>query len=159
MARHIELKGKAKTYVGFAGLLVAGWLILGQTFFTFDLGFFHRGYQASFLRSGHFESRGIRWDQHSRSLGRIVSPGGEELVIDLGAEIKRGTLVVFAWRWPAFWFDEPMVHRTRFDDDATTRLRADLPGPGLYTLSVTAVNLRGDIQVDWAIQRPGADLE
>ena len=153
MARRIELKGTAKTYVGIAGLLVAAWLAFGQTFFTFNLGVFNHGYQSSFLRGGHFEKHGFRWDQHDRTLRYMISTGGETLSVELDAEIRRGTLVVFAWRWPAFLYDEPMVHRTRFPKgEASRHLQVELSEPGIYTLSMSAINLRGDIAVDWRIE-------
>ena len=152
MARRIELKGKAKTYVGVVGLMVAAWLVFGQTLFSFNFGFFNQGYQVSLLRGGHFESQGLRWDQYNRTLGRIVTLGGETLVVDLESDVKRGSLVVFAWRWPAFLYGESMPHRSRYHKGSTQdRLEIDLPEAGLYVLSASGVNLGGSVTVDWQV--------
>lgn len=151
MARRIEIRGKAKTYVAIAGLVVAAWLVFGQTFLSFNAGFFNRGYQVSLFRSGQFENQGLRWEQPNRELGRILSAGSETLVVKLEAEIERGSLVVFAWRWPAFLFDDAMIHRTRVSDDTRERLEITLPDPGLYVLSASAVNLGGSVSLDWQV--------
>jgi hypothetical protein len=151
MARHIEIKGKAKTYVAIGVLVVLAWSLFGQTLFSFNLGYFNRGVQVSLFRAGHFEIGGIYWEQHDRSLGHIVSPGGETLVIELDAKILRGTLVLLAWRWPALLHQEPTLHRARFDENASDRLEIMLPDPGVYTLSISGIRLRGDVTVDWRI--------
>ena len=152
MARRIELKGKAKTYAGVVGLVVAAWLVFGQTLFSFNFGFFNQGYQVSLLRSGHFESQGIRWDQYNRTLGRVATLGGETLVVDLEGNINRGSLVVFAWHWPAFLYGDSMVHRSRYDKGgARERLEIALPDSGLYVLSASGANLGGSVTLDWQV--------
>ncbi|HZD26053.1 MAG TPA: hypothetical protein VE631_07310 [Alphaproteobacteria bacterium] len=152
MGRRIEIKGKAKTYVAIGVLVILAWSLFGQSLFSFDIGYFNRGLQVSLFRSGHFEIGGVHWDQQDRTLGYIVSSGGETLVANLDAEINRGTLVLHAWRWPAFLFDEPTLHRARYSDSTNDRLEVALPGPGLYTLSISGVYFGGDIAVDWWIE-------
>jgi len=151
MARYIELRGSAKTYVGIAVLLIAVWSFFGQTLFTFNLGFFNRGYQVSFFRGGHFQKQGIYWNEHDRTVGRIVSTGGETLVVDLSAEIGRGLIVVYVWRWPGLLFDEPMVGRFRFDEDIDDRLEVGLSGAGVYVLSISGINIGGDVAATWKV--------
>jgi hypothetical protein len=151
MARYIEIKGSAKTYVGIAVVVLALWSMLGKPFFSFNLGVFNRGYQVSLFRGGHFEKQGLYWQQHEAKLGRIVTFGGTTLAVDLTADIEKGTLVLYAWRWPGFLFAEPVIHRSRFDGDTRERLEIALPGPGLYVLSASALWLRGDISVDWRV--------
>lgn len=153
MARHIEITGKAKGPLAIAALLFAGWFFFGQSFFSANFGFFNSGYQTSFLRGGSFAKQGLRWDQRNRTLGHIVSAGGEELVVDLTAEITRGTLVLHAWRWPSFLYEEATVKRVRYRGDKKARLRISLPEPGIYLLSASAVNLGGEVSVSWHIER------
>ncbi len=151
MAHRIELKGKAKTVAAVVALAFLAWYLFGQTLFTFNFGYFNRGYQVSLFRAGHFEKSGSYWRQQNRTLGRIVSAGGETLLVDLDLEISRGTLVVFAWRWPGFLYGEPMLRRARFSADANERLEVPLTEPGVYMLSVSGINFRGDVAIDWRI--------
>ena len=45
-----------------------------------------------------------------------------------------------------------MVYRTRFNKGEANRdLQISLPEPGLYTLSMSAINLGGDLTVDWHV--------
>ena len=149
MARHIKLTGKAKSYFAVGMLIFAAVAVFGQSFFSFNIGYFNQGFQTSFLRGGHFQKQGSYWQQHDRTLGHIVTPGNETLSVDLSADISRGTLVLYAWRWPAFLFEEPMIYRFRVSEDTDERLDISLPGAGLYVFSASGINLRGNISVDW----------
>lgn len=156
MRRRYEIKGKAKTWVGIGVLVIAAWSLFGQTLFSFNLGFFNRGFQLAFFRAGHFEKRGVYWQQHEVSLGHIVSPGRETLTIDLDARIARGILVLYAWRWPGFLHDEPVVERFRFERNTAERLQVALPDAGIYILSASGVILRGDVAVNWRVASTGS---
>jgi hypothetical protein len=151
MRRRYEFKGRAKTIVGFGVLAIVAWSLLGRPLIDFNLGFFNRGFQFSVFRAGHFEKHGIYWQQHDVRLGHIVSPGGETLTIDLDARIARGILVLYAWRWPGFLHDEPVVERFRFERNAAERLQVALPDAGIYVLSASGVIFRGDVDVDWRV--------
>lgn len=152
MARHFEITGKAKAPLAIAVLLIAGWLFFGQSFLTANFGFFNSGYQTSFFRGGSFAKQGLRWDQHNRTLGHILSFGDEELVADLTTGITRGTLVIHAWRWPSFLYDEATIKRVRYSGEKNERLRVALPEPGIYILSASAVNLGGEVSLDWRVE-------
>lgn len=151
MARRIELKGKAGSCVAVVVLSIAAWTILGRPFFDFNLGIFSQGYQVALFRGGQFAMQGLYWQEHDRTLGTIVSTGSETLAVGLDAEIERGTLVILAWRWPAFLFDEPILHRARYGADVEDNARIPLPGPGIYKLSASGIRLRGDIALEWRI--------
>ncbi|WP_193369959.1 hypothetical protein [Pelagibius marinus] len=155
MGKHVyELKGRAKTWAAVTVFVILAWTFFGQSFFNFNLGFFNRGYQVASLRSGHFERHGIHWQQHDVTVGHVVSLGGETATLDLDAEINRGILVVHAWRWPAFFYDEPTVYRLRLEKDAQQRTRFPLEGAGIYVLSVNGIYFGGDLSLDW---RTGED--
>ena len=151
MARRYEIRGKAKNYIGFAGLTVAAWLVFGQSLFSFNLGFLNQGYQFSLFRNGYFGQQGMWWEQHDRTLGHIISLGGERVHIDLDVEIERGSLVIAAWRTPAILFGEPMVYRFRTDADTDEHLQFTLSEPGLYVISVTGLKLGGDVAIAWRV--------
>lgn len=158
MARYYRIKGKAKVWIAVGGLIVVGWSFFGTSFLHANFGFFHRGYQFSFFRGGSFVKQGIWWQQHDRTLGRIISVGGEMLEVDVDATIGRGTIVVYVWRWPAFLYDEPMVDRFRFRHERKSVFRTDerisvpLRDAGLYVLSITGLSLKGDVAVDWDVR-------
>ena len=151
MGVRYEFKGQAKAYVAVAMVIVAAWTFFGQTLFSFNLSYFSQGYQVSFFRGGHFERHGIHTHQQNAKLGRIVSTGGEVLEVYLSARVSRGSLVLFAWRWPAFLYSQPMLHRSRYVEDTETRLQIALPGPGVYVLSVSPLYVTGDFTVDWRV--------
>lgn len=144
-----SFSGKAKTYVAVVILVFLGWTLFGQGWLSFRLGFFSRGYHVSGFRCGHVERRGVRVHEQNTTIGRILSSGGQVVEVDLDASISRGTLVLFAWRWPAVLYEEPMVGRYRFSEDAREQMRITLPAPGLYLLSMTALNLSGEVEVNW----------
>lgn len=156
--RYYALKGKAKTYAAIAALIFIAWSFFGQTLFSFNLNFFHQGFQFSLFRGGYFAKQGINWDEHDHTLGRIVSTGNDVLEIDLDARLTRGTLVIYVWRWPGFLYEEPMVERfryrykpkTTFETDA--RLTVSLPDAGIYVLAATGLWTTGDIAVDWRVR-------
>lgn len=161
--RYYAFKGKAKTCVAIGVLLFAAWAFLGQSLFSFDLRYFHQGFQFSFFRAGQFVQQGIHWDQRDRSLGRILSTGGEVLEIDLDARLTRGTMVLYVWRWPGFLYDDPMVERFRYRLEPKTVFEADerltvpLRDAGIYVLSVTGVWTTGDVDIDWRVR--GSDID
>jgi hypothetical protein len=153
MARHgrtvYMIKGPAKNWVAIGVLIVVAWSLFGRSLLDADLGFFSRGYQASFLRGGHFERTGVHWNRQDVTLGTIVSFGGETALVEVDAEIDRGTVVVHAWHWPPFLYDEPTVKRARIDESDSTRLRIPLQSAGIYVLSLSGLYFGGDLTVDW----------
>jgi len=150
--RHIEIRGPAKKWVAVGVLVFIAWSVFGRGFFDFNLGFFNRGYQTSFLRGGHFEKRGLHWSQQDLTLGHIVSLGGEVAELEVDARIGRGNVVLHAWRWPAFLYDEPTVGRLRLSEDGRASVEVPLESVGLYVLSVTGSYFGGDLTVDWRVE-------
>lgn len=150
MGKHVyKVKGRAKTWVTLGVLGFVAWSLFGQSFFNFKLGFFNRGFQATSLRSGHFERRGIHWQQHNVTVGRVISLGGETTTVDLDVAFNRGIVVVHAWAWPAFFYEEPTVFRLRLEEDTQRRLEIPLESAGLYVLSVNGIYFGGDLELDW----------
>lgn len=147
--RFYEVKGRAKTWVALGVLGFIAWSLFGQSFFNFNLGFFNRGFQVASLRSGHFERRGIHWQQHNVIVGRVISLGGETTTVDLDVAFNRGIVVVHAWGWPAFLYEEPTVFRLRLEKDTQRQLKIPLEDAGIYVLSVNGIYFGGDLELDW----------
>ena len=143
------LKGRAKTWVALGALGFVAWSLFGQSFFNLNLGFFSRGFQVASLRSGHFERRGIHWQQHDVTVGHVITLGGETTTVDLDVAFDRGIVVVHAWTWPAFLYDEPTVSRLRLEEDTRRRLEIPLESAGIYVLSVNGIHFGGDLELDW----------
>ena len=149
--RYFRIKGPAKNWIALGVLLFLAWSFFGTSLFNFRLSYFSQGYQTSFFRSGHFERQGPHWMGHDLTLGRIVTLGDEVAIVDVDAKVKRGTMVIYAWRWPAFLHDQPSVLRTRIDSSTREHLEIPLDSPGLYVLSLSSIYFGGDVVIDWQV--------
>lgn len=147
--RIYKLKGRAKTWVAIAVFAYLAWTLFGTGFFNFNLSFFNRGFQVASLRGGHFQRGGSHWQQHNVIAGRVVSLGGETTTVDVGVKVNRGMVVLHAWAWPSFLYDEPTVFRLRMEQDTKRRLEIPLDSAGIYVLSVNGIHFGGDLSLDW----------
>ncbi len=149
--RYIRVKGPAKNWIVLGVFVFMAWSFFGTSLIDFRLGIFSQGYQTSFFRSGHFQRKGVHWMGHNLTLGHIVTLGGETATVDVDAEVKRGTAVIHAWRWPAFLYDESTIYRASFDSSTDDHLSIPLDSAGIYVLSLSSIYFGGDVTIDWRV--------